>query len=303
MAICKNLLKSIQGVLQDTNLKCNEKVLLLYFIQCHNYEKGYAYPSYENIKKVLSTKRDETVSNAIKGLVKKEYVQVEKYGVYNHYYILKHLFYIGEDIVEDPTPKEIVEDPKPVQAPIEEVKPVEVVAEEPQEVKEVKEVKEVSGLDRLMTQIKADRDNEIENVAALDSNGNKPIAGQIHISDLGIDSADITHIKGLTGGKDHEVAEMFQLANGNKELILKAYGYTKNQNGVKHIPSYVKKMIKTFKDQPQSDSYKSYNKTLGFNNFEHRQYNYDALENCLLGWEEYDEADGTFCTYDPGFNK
>lgn len=297
MATGKNLLKSMQGVLQDTNLKCNEKVLLLYFVQCHNYEKGYAYPSYENIKKVLSTKRDETVSNAIKGLVKKEYVQVEKYGVYNHYYILKHLFYIGEDIVEDPTPKEIVEDPKPVQAPIEEVKPVEVVAEEPQE------VKEESGLDRLMTQIKADREKEIEDVAPLDSNGNKPVAGQIHISDLGIDSADITHIKGLTGAKDHEVAEMFQLANGNKGLILKAYGYTKNQNGVKHIPSYVKKMIKTFKDQPQSDGYRSYNKTLDFNNFEARQYNYDALENRLLGWEEYNEADGTFCTYDPSFNK
>lgn len=252
----KNFLETIKGLTTDTKLKCNEKVLLLYLVQCHNEDLGYAYPPYDSIKTALSTKRNDTVSNTLKGLVEKGYISIEKHGRNNVYHVLKHLYFVGEEVKEDPKPQpvKVAEDPKPVQAPIKETK------------------------------------EEQEEVAPVDSNGNRQMQGQLHIADLGVDVQDANHVQVLTGATDQEVAEMFQLANGDKGLILKAIGYTTNQQGVAHIPAYVKTMIKKFKENPNANSNhtRQYNQQYsnGFNNFEPRHYDYDSLERKLLGWDE-----------------
>lgn len=259
----KNFLETIKGLTTDTKLKCNEKVLLLYLVQCHNEDLGYAYPPYDSIKTALSTKRNDTVSNTLKGLVEKGYISIEKHGRNNVYHVLKHLYFVSEEVKEDPKPQpvkpvKVAEDPKPVQVPIKETK------------------------------------EEQEEVAPVDSNGNRPMQGQLHIADLGVDIQDANHVQVLTGATDQEVAEMFQLANGDKGLILKAIGYTKNQQGVAHIPAYVKTMIKKFKENPNANSNhnvkydQQYGKSsaLKFNNFEPRHYDYDSLERKLLGWDE-----------------
>ena len=90
----KNLLKSLQCTLDDQELNTNEKLLLLKLILFHNYERGYAYPKYEDLMVSLSTNSRSKISKTIKSLKEKQYITVKKVmGNKSTYYINKYLFY------------------------------------------------------------------------------------------------------------------------------------------------------------------------------------------------------------------
>lgn len=93
----KDLLKTMTGINNDTNLKPNEKVLLSSLILYHNVKEGYAYPTYEHLLVALSTNRRAKVSDTLKSLVAKEYITIKKIrGNKSIYYIHKHLHFVNE---------------------------------------------------------------------------------------------------------------------------------------------------------------------------------------------------------------
>ncbi|WP_455809088.1 helix-turn-helix domain-containing protein [Clostridium butyricum] len=90
----KDLLSSFKAILNDINMSKNEKLVLECLILNYNVNMGYAFPKYEQLKIALSTKRDETVSNTLKSLVDKGYININKAGRKNVYYINRYLYLI-----------------------------------------------------------------------------------------------------------------------------------------------------------------------------------------------------------------
>jgi hypothetical protein len=83
---------AIDLTLDDMNLNKNEKLVYIKLIRLHNQAKGYAYPSYKTLKIVLSTTRDDTVSNTLKSLEEKVYIEREIVpGRNTKYYLLKNI--------------------------------------------------------------------------------------------------------------------------------------------------------------------------------------------------------------------
>lgn len=115
----KDLLKTMTGINNDTNLKPNEKVLLSSLILYHNVKEGYAYPTYEHLLVALSTNRRAKVSDTLKSLVAKEYITIKKIrGNKSIYYIHKHLHFVNETantpVVETQNNKPVFKAEKPV---------------------------------------------------------------------------------------------------------------------------------------------------------------------------------------------
>ncbi|WP_297420553.1 helix-turn-helix domain-containing protein [Clostridium sp.] len=99
----KDLLKTMLEINNDINLKPSEKVLLSSLILYHNSKLGYSYPNYEQLQVALSTNRKATVATTIKVLEDKGYITIKKAkGNKNIYYIHKYLFYVGENVIEQP---------------------------------------------------------------------------------------------------------------------------------------------------------------------------------------------------------
>ena len=109
----KDLLKTMLGINNDTNLKPSEKILLSSLILYHNYNMGYAYPNYEQLQITLSTNRKATVANTLKTLEEKQYITIKKArGNKNIYYINKYLFYVGENEIFNEKEKPVDSDGK-----------------------------------------------------------------------------------------------------------------------------------------------------------------------------------------------
>lgn len=246
----KDLLRSLQELIDDTSLKPNEKVALMSLILKYNIEYGYAFPKYDQLKIALSTKRNDTVSNALKSLVAKNYIVIEKAGNNkNKYFIQKYLYFIGTEQkkVEKVTPvKENSESAK--------TKNVSVAAPQPKPV---------------------------------DSNGNKPLENQVHIDDV-LDPK-VIEISEYTGFNKKQSNELLAKSNGDKAKVINAFEYMRKQKNVNDPFHYTlwaienNKIIIKSTYNPQSEPKQ---KELKFNNFEAREYDYDKLEKKLLGWDD-----------------
>ena len=93
----KDIFKSLNSIHKDSNLTLEEKHLLTILIKYHNVTDGYSYPTYEILLEECSTSRRSKISKMIKGLKEKAYIEVVKVkGNKSHYYIKKHLFFIGK---------------------------------------------------------------------------------------------------------------------------------------------------------------------------------------------------------------
>lgn len=93
----KDLLSSFKAVLNDTNMTKGEKVVMQCLIINYNIEMGYAFPKYDQLNIVLSTTRNDTVSKTLKSLVDKGYININKMGRKNVYYINRYLFLINNE--------------------------------------------------------------------------------------------------------------------------------------------------------------------------------------------------------------
>ena len=89
--------KVLNKILDDTELTSNEKILLISIISYYNEHEGYAYPSYKDLKKRSSLKKDMTLIKHSNSLEQKGYITKETTtGVGCKYFINKNLV---------PTPK------------------------------------------------------------------------------------------------------------------------------------------------------------------------------------------------------
>lgn len=117
--------------------------------------------------------------------------------------------------------------------------------------------------------------------APKDSNGNTPIKGQVHFTEVALEEASEVEVK--TDVK--KVMEATDCTIEKAEEVLE-YAVTCNKNNpigfaIKAIEGNWKLENKeTNGINPRS-----------FNNFEGRKYDYDKLESMLLGYEEYTEGD------------
>ncbi|AIY79758.1 helix-turn-helix domain protein [Clostridium botulinum 202F] len=120
-----------------------------------------------------------------------------------------------------------------------------------------------------------------------DSNGNKHIDGQM-------DFSEVKEIISL-GFTQKQAKSLLQVANEKIDKVLSAFNYATSK-GAKNLYSYTiaalkgnYAKIKTTKEEVV--------KKLKFDNFEPRSYDYDSLENKLLGWEngpEYIDEESIF---------
>lgn len=84
----------LQSIWKDSQLKSNEKYILIYLISYHNKKLGYSFPTYEQIQEGTGISRN-TVAKVLKNLENKGYITRDKYktnnGWNNIYYINKYL--------------------------------------------------------------------------------------------------------------------------------------------------------------------------------------------------------------------
>ena len=126
----------------------------------------------------------------------------------------------------------------------------------------------------------------------VDSNGDAPLDGQVHIDDvLGVDKQEVTVkeeiqvVAEVTGLKDIEAAELLKVANNDVTKVIECHKYTVAQSGVKNIFSYTKWAIKNNK---VLKSTKEYHTKGSFNDYHQRTYDFDKLERALLYGEPYE---------------
>lgn len=87
-----NKYKALRLTNLDEDLNKNEKLIYGHLILCFNEIKGYSYPAYPELMKVLGVKRRNSVSDAVENLRYKRYIKTEKgYRGQNNYYLLKHI--------------------------------------------------------------------------------------------------------------------------------------------------------------------------------------------------------------------
>lgn len=232
----KDLLKTMLGINNDTNLKPSEKVLLSSLILYHNSKLGYSYPNYEQLQVSLSTKRKATVSVNIKILEDKGYITVQKSrGNKNIYYINRHLFYIDEN------------------------------------------------------------QNSKKKENPVDSNGNKPLVNQVHIDEIinkDLSEGKVIQIADYTGFNKKQSKELLDDCGNDELKVIRAFNHMKNKKNVDDEFNYTKWIIlneSKIKVHVKNPYKKDNKKVSKFNNFEPRQYDYDALEKRLLGWEDEEE--------------
>lgn len=92
MANAVNKYRALRLTNLDENLNKNEKLIYGHLILCFNEEKGYSFPTYPELMKVLGVKRRNSVSDAVENLRKKRYIQTQKgYRGQNNYYLLKYI--------------------------------------------------------------------------------------------------------------------------------------------------------------------------------------------------------------------
>jgi hypothetical protein len=84
-------------LLDDKELTIQEQMLLIVLISYYNEEKGYAFPSYKQIKLRSKLGDNRTLIKAMDSLIKKGYIRKEtKKGVGNKYFINSKIRHNGE---------------------------------------------------------------------------------------------------------------------------------------------------------------------------------------------------------------
>lgn len=284
MALVKDLLKTMIDINSDTNLRPIEKVTLYCLVQHYNIECCYAYPTYDELKAAMSTNRNSTVSDTLKSLAEKGYIKIDKCGRNkNTYHLLKYIYIINTDDYK----KQNVPVIQSTVAPVEDVKSV---ATDP--------VNDNSSLDAIRARA------EIADHVVVDSNGKKPLEGQVHVADLGIDVTTVNDVCANTGFTKEQATVLLRASENRINLVMDAYSYTMGESGVDNTYKYCLKMVNVFKNkQGRSFGYNGNTisgSNLKFNNFEPREYDYEKLERQLLGWDDSDEIDICGCTNGKG---
>lgn len=258
MGMGKDLLKSIQGINNDTNLKTNEALALLRLVEYYNIDCGYAYPKYDDLKVAMKTKRSDTVSAALKGLVSKGYITIEKTsGNKNKYFIHTHLHFINT---------------------VEVVTPVPVVAASPNE-----EV--VVPVEEVLTPV-------VATAKPVDSTGKKPHPDQIHIDE--VLNKKIIEISDYTGFNKSQTHELLKDSKGDKNRVIISFEYAKKMkqsSNPQEIFAYTKWAVNNHKKVIECTTPATTVKERSFHNFEARVYDYDNLEKKLLGWDDGELSD------------
>ncbi|ACD21888.1 helix-turn-helix domain-containing protein [Clostridium botulinum] len=115
-----------------------------------------------------------------------------------------------------------------------------------------------------------------------DSNGNPPLNGQIHFAELTEDENKLVNL----GFTIKQSKKLLKAAKDKVENIMKAFDYATTK-GATNLYGYTLWTIRNLKkiSSNSSEAYASKAKTLKFNNFESRSYDYNLLEKKLLGWE------------------
>ncbi len=133
--------------------------------------------------------------------------------------------------------------------------------------------------------IKKDKKINVDsNVDSVDSNGQRPLDGQISVEEAlkEVEKEEINKIIQATGVTEQEAEEELRI--------------TKSKEGIKNIVQYTigtinnKKRIEKELESQGSNRKQEIN-PLKFNNFEGREYDYSRLEAMLLGYEKYSEKD------------
>ena len=119
--------------------------------------------------------------------------------------------------------------------------------------------------------------------APVDSNGNIPVDGQIHVEDF-LNTKEQQEVIEITGFNEKQSAELLKVASNRIEKIIQAFEYAKSKG--KAVFAYVRWCIRyldtsnlTIKKNTIKD------KTIKFNDFEYRKYDYEKLEKMMLGWD------------------
>ena len=96
-----------KSIWKDTQIKGNEKYILIYLISYHNKEYGYSFPTYEQIQEDTGISRN-TLAKILKNLECKGYIKRDKYknnnGWNNIYYINKYLVTNKNNNMSSPEP-------------------------------------------------------------------------------------------------------------------------------------------------------------------------------------------------------
>lgn len=114
------------------------------------------------------------------------------------------------------------------------------------------------------------------------SNGNIPVEEQMHVEEI-INDKKHGEVVAITGFNKKQAYELLNVADNKIEKIVQAFEYSKSKGKVGF--AYVRWCIKNLdvsklvKRDTKVEKFK-------FNNFDQRKYDYDKLENSLLGWEE-----------------
>lgn len=117
----------------------------------------------------------------------------------------------------------------------------------------------------------------------VDSDGNVPIEGQIHIDEVEPVTKDIDTVTKETGFDKSNAMELLKAASNNILKIIQAYKYALQQSNVKNLFKYTLWCIKNNICHKENKM-----KTSTFNDYGQRKYNYDKLERALLYGEEYE---------------
>lgn len=127
----------------------------------------------------------------------------------------------------------------------------------------------------------------------VDSDGRKPLENQIHIDEVIQDQEDskVIEISKYTGFNNDQSKELLKESGNNTAKVINAFQYMRSQSNIKNEFTYTKWAITNEKKiNVEVRNPKSEFKTVpSFNNFEAREYDFEALEKRLLGWEDQDE--------------
>lgn len=121
--------------------------------------------------------------------------------------------------------------------------------------------------------------------APVDSNGNIPVEGQMHVEEI-INTKEHEEVAAITGFNKKQADELLKLADNKIEKIVQAFEYSKSRG--KAVFKYVSWCLKNLDISKliKRETNKVEKHKLKFDNFESREYDYDKLEKSLLGWEE-----------------
>jgi hypothetical protein len=123
---------------------------------------------------------------------------------------------------------------------------------------------------------------------AVDSDGNKPIDGQVHYSEVNESeiTEDETKIIDATGFSKKQAKSLLKVAKDKVNKSLNAFNYA-HEKGANNLYVYtlwavnnINKLKKSFKIEENEN----WNPKTKFDNFEPREYDWGSLEKSLLGW-------------------